>query len=58
MSQTGNQWEENMDPELLRRIELLERPEEQGAGFTSADYIGLLILGILLPIVVSLWGLS
>lgn len=47
-----------MDPELLRRIELLERPEEQGAGFTSADYIGLLILGILLPIVVSLWGLS
>lgn len=47
---------ERLDPELERRIRILENPEELGAGFTSRDWGYLVLLGIVLPLISLIWG--
>lgn len=42
--------------ELERRLEILERPEEQGEGFDTADWIWLAVLGVIFPIALLIWG--
>jgi len=46
----------NLDPELERRIRALENASEQGSGFTGADWLALIVLGIVLPIAMLIWG--
>lgn len=47
---------EPLNPELERRIRALENPAELGAGFTSRDWIYLILLGVVLPLVSLIWG--
>ena len=42
--------------ELERRIRLLEDPSNQGAEFDTASWIWLIVLGIVLPAAVFVWG--
>jgi hypothetical protein len=42
--------------ELERRIELLEDPANQGSEFDALSWTWLLILGVLLPAAVFIWG--
>jgi hypothetical protein len=42
--------------ELERRIAILEDPANQGAEFDTSSWMWLLVLGLLLPIVVLVWG--
>ncbi len=45
-----------LPPELERRILELENPENQGEGFTGTDWAWLLILGVIGPILLLIWG--
>lgn len=47
---------EGLDPELERRLAVLERPENQGAGFGSVDWMWLALLGVIGPIALLVWG--
>lgn len=42
--------------ELERRIQELEQPENQGAGFTGLDWILLALTGVIGPALLLLWG--
>lgn len=45
-----------LHPELERRIRALENVSEQGAGFTAQDWVWLIALGVIIPIVVLVAG--
>jgi hypothetical protein len=47
---------EHLHPDLERRIRALENESEQGAGFTAQDWIWLIALGVILPVVVLYAG--
>lgn len=44
------------DPELEHRIQELEKIENQGAGFTGKDWVLLLLTGVILPVLLLIWG--
>jgi len=45
-----------MDPELERRITLLEEPGNQGQDFDGVAWFVFILLGVALPIVALWWG--
>ncbi len=45
---------QELDPELERRLALLERPENQGEDYDGGAWAALILLGILLPIL-AIW---
>ena len=45
-----------LSQELERRIEALERPDNQGAGFGPADWVWLILLGVVGPALLLVWG--
>ena len=47
---------ESEEVELARRIELLEKPENQGPDFKPVDWMWIGALGVLLPVLLLLWG--
>lgn len=47
---------QTLPPELERRIKELEDPANQGEGFTSLDWGLLALTGIILPVVLLIWG--
>ena len=47
---------QSADPELERRIQTLENLEKRGSGFTTADWLLLVLLGIGLPVALLIWG--
>jgi hypothetical protein len=46
----------SFDPELERRVRVLEAPAEKGSGFTGRDWLAFILLGVALPIAISVWG--
>lgn len=42
--------------ELERRLTELEKPENQGAGLSLADWVFLLVAGLLGPVILLFWG--
>ncbi|WP_420722818.1 MULTISPECIES: hypothetical protein [unclassified Hwanghaeella] len=48
--------DEPLPAELERRIQELEQPENQGAGFTGVDWLLLALTGIIGPVLLLLWG--
>jgi hypothetical protein len=42
--------------ELERRIAILEDPANQGAEFDASSWMWLLVLGLLMPIAILVWG--
>lgn len=48
--------EHSLPPELERRIAELEKVENQGSGFTGADWLLLLLTGVIGPVLLLLWG--
>ncbi|MEG6507402.1 hypothetical protein V6C03_00270 [Methyloligella sp. 2.7D] len=48
--------EQSFPPELERRIAELEKPENQGAGFTKGDWIFLIATGVVGPVLLLIWG--
>jgi hypothetical protein len=50
--------QETLHPELERRIAVLEKPENQGAGFGGIDLVWLLALGVVGPALLLMWGWS
>ncbi|MCT8329605.1 hypothetical protein [Albidovulum sediminis] len=49
---------ETLHPELERRLAVLEKPENQGAGFGGIDWVWLMVLGVVGPALLLLWGWS
>jgi hypothetical protein len=45
-----------LDPELERRVAALENPAGQGDDFDGASWFWLLVLGVILPVLVIIWG--
>ncbi|WP_212524816.1 hypothetical protein [Actibacterium sp. MT2.3-13A] len=45
-----------MQMELDRRLAELEKPENQGGGLSSGDWIFLLLTGVIGPVLLLLWG--
>jgi hypothetical protein len=45
-----------LPPELERRISELEKPENQGSGFTGMDWLLLALTGIIGPVILLIWG--
>jgi len=45
-----------LPPELERRISEVEKPENQGSGFTTVDWILLAITGVIGPGLLLIWG--
>ena len=48
--------ESEIPKELLRRIELLEDPANQGAEFNASTWFWMLALGIALPAALIVWA--
>lgn len=46
----------SLHPDLERRIAALESTANQRSGFTGRDWIWLIILGIVGPILLLIWG--
>ncbi|MEL6159257.1 MAG: hypothetical protein AAGJ95_00030 [Cyanobacteria bacterium J06554_11] len=46
----------SLPPELESRIQHLEDPKNQGAGFTQTDWAWLLFLGVIAPAALLVWG--
>ncbi|MDB6086797.1 MAG: hypothetical protein JWN43_4678 [Gammaproteobacteria bacterium] len=42
--------------ELERRIAILEDPANQGAEFDASSWMWLVVLGLLIPIAILIWG--
>ncbi len=42
--------------ELEQRIALLEEEQNQGADFDTATWFWLIILGVIIPVAVAVWG--
>lgn len=49
---------EKLDPELLRRIELVEDPAYEGESLNKMDYTALIIVGIIMPFLLMVYGWS
>ncbi|MGE3229464.1 MAG: hypothetical protein AB7J30_08505 [Hyphomicrobium sp.] len=47
---------DGLQPELERRIAELETESNQGGGFTAVDWIWLLLLGVIGPAALLVWG--
>jgi hypothetical protein len=45
-----------LHPELERRVASLEIPQNQGAGFGTADWLWLIALGVVGPALLLVWG--
>lgn len=45
-----------LDPELERRVALLEKPENQGKDYDAAAWLALILLGIALPLIALFIG--
>jgi len=48
--------DEPLDPELERRIAALESGGETGADFDAASWVWMILLGVVLPVALLLWG--
>jgi len=48
--------ETTLPPELERRIKELEDPANQGTGFNAMDWVWLLLLGVIGPGILLVWG--
>jgi len=49
---------EELPPELQRRIRSLENPAEQGRDFDRVSWAWLILLGVVTPVLLLLWGWS
>lgn len=47
---------EKLNPELERWLKALENPAEQGGDYDSTSWFWLLFLGVVLPVIVLIWG--
>lgn len=47
---------QELHPDLERRIALLENEVNQGASFTGVDWLWLLGLGVVGPVLLLIWG--
>ena len=45
-----------LDPELVKRLELVEDPTYEGEPLNTMDYSGLILVGLILPAVLMVWG--
>jgi hypothetical protein len=48
--------EEQLDPELVKRIKLVEKPDYEGDPLTQTDYLLLFAVGLIIPALLMLWG--
>jgi hypothetical protein len=46
----------DFDPELERRIRALEMPAEKETDFTRWDWLALIVLGVMFPVALLIWG--
>ncbi|SDO54447.1 hypothetical protein [Desulforhopalus singaporensis] len=47
---------EKLDPDLARRLKLVENPDYEGEPLTKKDYTLLVLAGIILPLLLMVWG--
>jgi hypothetical protein len=46
------------DPGLEARIAALEDPARQGSDFDTVSWVWLVLLGVAMPVVLLIWGMS
>jgi len=47
---------EKLDPELERRIKLVEDPAYEVESLNKTDYTALIVVGVIIPLILMLWG--
>jgi hypothetical protein len=47
---------DNLPPELQERITALEDPAQQGSDFDVVSWVWLILLGVIVPFGLLLWG--
>jgi len=50
--------EEQLDPELVKRIKLVEHSDYEGDPLTKTDYLLLFTVGLIIPAILMIWGWS
>lgn len=45
-----------LDPELLNRLKLVEDPTYEGESLNTMDYLALILVGLILPFALMVWG--
>jgi hypothetical protein len=48
--------DEVLDPELEKRLKLVENPAYEGESLTRSDQIWLFVTGIVIPFILMIWG--
>lgn len=48
-------WQE-LDPELVKRLKMVEQPDYEGELLTTGDNILLIAAGIVFPLLLMVWG--
>lgn len=48
--------QENLHPELVKRLKLVENPAYEGDPLNRMDYISLIVVGLIIPIILMIWG--
>ena len=48
--------DEKLDPELVRRIKLVEDPAYEGESLNTLDYTALIVVGVVIPFVLMVGG--
>jgi hypothetical protein len=47
---------DDLPPELQQRITALEDPACQGSDFDAVSWVWLILLGVIVPVLLLLWG--
>jgi len=48
--------QEKLDPELEKRIKLVEDPAYEGEPLSGKDYTALIVVGVVIPFILMVWG--
>jgi len=56
MRPLANRMADDLPPELQERITALEDPARQGSDFDGVSWVWLILLGVIVPLALLVWG--
>ena len=56
MNRGGEVEKETLHPELVKRLELVKTPTYEGDPLSKMDRVILIVVGLVLPIILMVWG--
>lgn len=47
---------ERLNPELVKRLELVADPAYEGEPLNVLDHVSLIVVGLIIPLILMIWG--